>query len=134
MGEILSFPQSRRRHPRVRLVQPVALVHENATVATSVCANISSGGMQVVCDRYTTDSLHPNTRRITRENAPYIDAHLKLPANRGLTKLDCECRMTYLIADDDSRFTLGLEFLSLHEPSRNNLSAFLTEALELDES
>ena len=133
MGEVLPFLQSRRRHPRVSLTQPVALVHENATVATSLCTNISGGGIQVVCDRYTADSLHPSSRRITDKNAPRVHAHFMLPVRTGLAKLDCECAIAYLTPYDDSRFAFGLEFLLVAEASRSSLSGFLDDAVEFEE-
>ena len=133
MGEVLRFPQSRRQHPRVQVAQPVALVHENATVVTSTVSNISAGGIQTVCDRYTCDSLHPSSRQILRPHAPHLDAHFRLPVGSGLGKLDCECRMAYITELEDQQYAIGLEFRFLTERSRKSLRAFLDEAIALEE-
>jgi hypothetical protein len=113
--------------------QPVALVHDNATVATTLATNISAGGMQTVCDRYTTDALHPSAVRLTRASAPRIDAHFKLPVNGALVKFDIECRLAYVTAVEDSQYCIGLEFFLLADGCLPYLAQFLREAVLLDE-
>ena len=131
MAKILNFPEKRRRHERVMISQPVALVHENATVATSTAINISQGGLQALCDRYTMDSLHPSATRPGRHRSPRIDVHFRLPTNAGSAKLDIECRIAYVVQSEDSELSVGLEFVRVYEESRNVLDSFLQEAREM---
>lgn len=129
MGTVLEFPRQRRRHKRAPVSQPVALVHENASVATAMACNISPGGMQILCDRYTTDSLHRSgCDDETARDVPRIDAHFKLPLNSGLAKLDVECLLSYVCETDDEVFALGLEFVDMTEGSSQHLGQFLDEA------
>ena len=128
MAQVLQFPIQRRAYPRVPVCQPVALVHENATVVTGMATNISPGGIQIVCDRRAADALCGERRRFALTKGPRIDLHFKLPLASGLAKLDVETRLVYVNDIARAQVLLGLEFIVCHNDSRASLDAFLREA------
>ena len=132
MAQVLQFPLQRRRTARVPICQPVALVHENATVVTGMATNISIGGVQVVCDRRAADALCGERRRFRMTQAPGIDLHFKLPLNEGLVKLDVETRLAYVNDIARNQVLLGLEFVCHHNGGERFLADFLREADSLD--
>lgn len=132
MAQVLKFPTQRRRHQRVPICQPVALVHENATVVTGMATNLSIGGLQVVCDRRAADALCGERRRFRGAQGPRIDLHFKLPLSGGLVKLDIETRLTYVNDIARSQVLLGLEFVLHHHDSHVHLATFLREADSFD--
>jgi len=128
MAQVLQFPLQRRLAPRVAICQPVALVHENATVVTGMATNISMGGVQVVCDRRAADALCGERRRFGLAKGPRIDLHFKLPLGTGLVKLDMESRLAYVNDVARNQVLLGLEFACHHNGSEEHLAVFLREA------
>jgi len=128
MAQILHFPRKRRRAERVPVLQPVAMLHDDGTAATGTAINLSRGGLQVLCDRYTTDSLYRSDAPLDSVNAPGIDVHLRLPLEPGLVRLDIECQLKYVNTVDTRTFLLGLEFKHFHGASRAYLTQFLRDA------
>jgi len=128
MGVVVALRRRKRRFSRVAIEQPVALVHANGTVATTLGYNLSQGGMQVRCDRYTADSLYPSRMGPGRPRRVRIDAHFKLPLGSGLVKLDVECRLVYVNALPDGWYALGLEFVRFHYAGAAVVEKFLREA------
>ena len=112
--------------------QPVALVHANGTVATVLAVNVSRGGLQVTCDRYTLDALLPGRSGQPASVGTAIDAHFKLPLNDGLAKIDLNCRVAYVSQAEGSTFLVGLEFAGASQRGHAALEAFLEEALAID--
>ncbi len=128
MAQVLQFPTQRRLHLRVPVCQPVALVHENATVITGMATNLSRGGIQIVCDRRAADALCGERRRFRALRGPRIDLHFKLPLCSGLVKLDIETRLAYVNDIARKQVLLGLEFVHHHNDSLHYLDSFLCEA------
>ncbi len=114
--------------------QPVALVHANGTVATVLAINVSLGGLQVTCDRYTLDALLPSGAEPGRPLGTMVDAHFRLPLRAGLAKIDMRCRVAYVSEVDPERsvYVVGLRFRGADQPGRAALETFLEEALALD--
>lgn len=131
MAQVLQFPIQRRHHLRVPICQPVALVHENATVVTGMATNISSGGVQVVCDRRAADALCGERGRFAVGEGPRIDLHFKLPLSHGLAKLDVVSRLAYVSDIARSQVLLGLEFVTYQHDSQRHVDTFLSEACQL---
>ncbi|MFT5392689.1 MAG: hypothetical protein ACI8PT_002887 [Gammaproteobacteria bacterium] len=124
---------TKRMHKRVTLMQPVALVDGFGTVATAQIADISPGGLQVLCERYTMDSLHLSDRPPKASRAVPIDVHFKLPLSSGLVKLDVECRLVYVVPEGDlGEFVMGLQFLRFHYAGAHIVERFLKEAAMLE--
>lgn len=136
MGTVIPLRRrtpTKRQHERVALCQPVALVDAFGTVATASTADLSPGGMQVACDRYTMDSLHLSDQRRDPSNAVRIDVHFQLPLTSGLVKLDVECRLVYVVADEDTgEFLMGLQFVRFHYAGAHVVERFLREASLLE--
>lgn len=120
---------SKRQHSRVPLQQPVAIVDTFGTVATATTADISPGGMRVACDRYTMDSLHLSDRRPNPGHDVHLDVHLRLPLTSGLIKLDVECRLVYVVPNEDrTHFLTGLQFIRFYNSGADIVARFLKEA------
>jgi len=111
------------------LTQPVALVDAYGTVATGRSVDISLGGMQIVCDRLTVDSLHLSDSQPAPENEIRLDVHFGLPLASGLAKLDAECRLVYVVPGEPlSDFLMGLQFVRFHYAGAQLVERFLREA------
>lgn len=128
MGQVIQFSARTRAEPPVRVSQPVALVHDNATVATSMAVNISPNGLRVLCDRDTSRALCLEQDRPWAEEPPKIDAHFMLPIGGALVKVDAHCRLAYVAKVNPQTFAMGLEFLTLDGLTRHHIQAFLREA------
>ncbi len=133
MSVIYAFRERRARFPRINLEQPVALVHANATVATASISNISPGGMQVCCDRYTADSLHASSEPLGKRKTISIDAHFLLPSTTGTRKIDVECRLAHVARVSGNEYAIGLEFIAFQHGGQEDLEAFLAEAISLNQ-
>jgi hypothetical protein len=130
---------TKRLYKRVTLMQPAALVDEFGTVATAQITDISPGGLQVLCERYTMDSLHLSDRPPKASRAVPIDVHFKLPLSSGLVKLDVECRLVYVVPEGEAgeageagEFVMGLQFLRFHDAGAHIVERFLKEAAVLE--
>ncbi len=137
MGVVIALRRRRRRHERIPLRQPVALVHGNGTVATAMAVDISPGGMRVRCDRATLDCLHPSDEPLLARHgrsAPPVrlDAHLKLPLTSGLVKLDVETQLVYAVPSGEGDFLVGLEFRRFHYAGESLVERYVDEARTLD--
>ncbi len=128
MGEVIPFPRQRRRYRRTPIYQPVALVHDNATVATGMAVNLSVGGMQVLCDRYTADSLHRSDDPFAGGRGPGLDVHMRLPTRTGTARIDVTCQLVYVNQIATSTYLLGLEFRDYQCDSQALINDFLDEA------
>ncbi len=133
MNNVIPLRKRKRQFRRVRIAQPVALVHTNGTVATALASDISQGGLQLRCDRYTIDSLHlsdtpPNPRRAVR-----LDLHFKLPLHSGLVKVDAECRLIYVVdAPEPDAYLMGVQFTRFHYGGTSVVDRFIKEASDLE--
>ena len=132
LSRILEFAKRRRRHVRVPVHLPVALVHANGTVATVLAVNLSPGGMQVRCDRFTLDALLPSARGSAGVAGTPIDAHFQLPLHAGLLKVDVHTRVTYVAPSDGGWFLMGLALERVAPEPAERLRAFLDERAAFD--
>ncbi len=131
MGQVIPFSRGSRVRPPVRVSQPVALVHDNAAVATSMAVNISPHGLRVLCDRENSDALCLDQAQPSADAPPRIDVHFMLPVGGDLVKVDAHCRLAYVAKVNTQTFAMGLEFTTLDGLTRHRIHEFLREARTL---
>ncbi len=126
---ILDIPgvSERRQSPRYEIELSVDMVLDNGSIVTASTRNISSSGMQIICDTWVTEEIEPrgiqnhaisHIRLKAITDLPIGDEHLKLYANSRLMSVQ---RMS------QDEYMLNLAFIDFENGSEQNLDKFLDQ-------
>ena len=126
---IIDIPgvSERRQTPRYEIELPVDMVLENGNILTVSTRNISSCGMQIVCDTWVTDEIEP--RGIQSHSVGHIKIKLitSIPIGDETKKLYANCRMLSVQRMSQSAYMLNLAFIDFENGSEQILDDFLDQ-------
>ena len=130
---ILDIPgvSERRQTPRYEIKLDIDLVLDNGSILTVTSQNISSCGLQIVCDSWVTDEIEP--RGIQSHSVSHIrfKAVTELPIESAQgedsKKLYSTCRIMSVQRLSQDEYMLNLAFIDFQNGSENNLDAFLDQ-------
>ena len=119
----------KRSYPRVQVLRPMQLIHENGVVVDAKLRDISPSGMQAMCDRESAMVLVPNGS-LDLSEGPQVFASFKLPIEDSLVQVEVDCRMIHLSLVENEGVAVGLRFVSFRGSSLDNLRQFVLSSLE----
>ncbi len=126
---ILDIPggTERRRSPRFVLKQTADIVLADGTNFTVETRNISSSGLQVACDIWTTEQIEP--RGIQSHTASHLRFKVVMPLTieNQTTKIYANCRVMSAQRLSQDEYMLNLAILSFENGTDTIFSDFLEQ-------
>ncbi len=117
----------RRQTPRYEIKLPVDMVLENGNILTVSTRNISSCGLQIVCDTWVTDEIEPRGIQSHAVGHIRIKAITSLPIGDETKKLYANCRMLSVQRMSQDEYMLNLTFIDFENGSEQILDQFLDQ-------
>ena len=126
---ILDIPgvTERRQSPRYNIALSVDLVLDDNNIVTVDSRNISTSGMQIICDGWVTDQLEP--RGIQTHSISHIrfKAVTELPVGDDKQKLYSRCRIMSVQRLSQDEYMLNLAFIDFENGSEKVLNDFIDQ-------
>jgi len=120
----------RRQTSRYEAHLSVDLVLENGEIITVTSENISSCGLQIVCDSWVTDTIEP------RGIQSHAISHIRLKAITTLDidgsekKLYTNCRIISVQRMSQDEYRLNLAFIDFENGTESALDEFLDQFVQ----
>ena len=130
---ILDIPgvSERRQTPRYEIKLDIDLVLDNGSILTVTSQNISSCGLQIICDSWVTDEIEP--RGIQSHSVSHIrfkavtDLPIEKDKGKASKKLYSTCRIMSVQRLSQDEYILNLAFIDFQNGSENSLNEFLDQ-------
>ena len=126
---IIDIPgvSDRRQTPRYQIELPVEMLLENGNVLTVTTRNISSCGLQVICDSWVTDEIEPRGIQSHAVSHIRLKTVTELPIGDETKKLYANCRMMSVQRMSQDQYMLNLAFIDFENGSEQALDKFLDQ-------
>ncbi|MFV2058585.1 MAG: PilZ domain-containing protein [Thiohalomonadales bacterium] len=126
---IIDIPgvSDRRQTPRYEIELSVDMVLENGNILTVATRNISSCGLQIICDTWTTDAIEPRGIQSHAVSHIRIKTVTELPIGDETKKLYTNCRMLSVQRLSQNEYMLNLAFIDFENGSEQILDKFLDQ-------
>lgn len=117
----------RRQTPRYEIKLSVDMVLDSGNILTVSSRNISSCGLQIICDTWVTDEIEP--RGIQSHAVSHIRLKIitELPLGDDTKKLYANCRMMSVQRMSQDEYMLSLAFIDFDNGSEQILDKFLDQ-------
>lgn len=103
------------------------MVLENGNILTVTSRNISSSGLQVICDTWVTDEIEPRGIQSHAISHIRLKAVTELPLEDGPKKLYANCRMMSVQRMSQDEFMLNIAFIDFENGTEEILNKFLDQ-------
>jgi hypothetical protein len=134
---ILDIPgvADRRHTPRYEINLSVEMLLENGNILDVTTRNISSHGLQVICDNWVTDKIDPRGIQTHSFNQLRLKAITELPIDDDTTgdntkKLYANCRIISVQRLSQDEYMLSLGFVDFENGSEKILDDFLDQYVQ----
>jgi len=117
----------RRQSPRYLVDFSVDLIVAEGDIFSVTARNISSLGLQVMCDSWTTDSIEPRGIQSHAVNQIRIKAITELPIDDNNNKLYANCRIMSVQRLSQDKYALNLAFIDFENGTEQSLNKFLNQ-------
>ena len=126
---ILDIPgvSERRQTPRYEIDLPVDMVLDNGTILSVTARNISSCGLQIVCDAWVTDTIEPRGIQNHAISHIRIKAVTELSVADETKKLYASCRILSVQRLSQDEYMLNLAFIEFENGTELILDKFLDQ-------
>ena len=126
---IIDIPgvSDRRQTPRYQIELSVEMLLENGNVLTVTTRNISSCGLQVICDSWVTDEIEPRGIQSHAVSHIRLKTVTELPIGDETKKLYANCRMMSVQRMSQDQYMLNLAFIDFENGSEQALDKFLDQ-------
>ncbi len=126
---IIDIPgvSERRQSPRYEIELAVDLVPNNGSVLTVSTRNISSSGLQIICDTWVTEEIEPRGIQNHAISHIRLKAVTDLPIGDEHKKLYANCRLMSVQRLSQDEYMLNLAFIDFENGSEQNLDKFLDQ-------
>ena len=117
----------RRQTPRYEIKLSVDMVLDSGNILTVSSRNISSCGLQIICDTWVTDEIEP--RGIQSHAVSHIRLKIiaELPLVDETKKLYANCRIMSVQRMSQDEYMLNLAFIDFDNGSEQILDKFLDQ-------
>ena len=117
----------RRQTPRYEIKLSVDMVLDSGNILTVSSRNISSCGLQIICDTWVTDEIEP--RGIQSHAVSHIRLKIitELPLGDETKKLYANCRIMSVQRMSQDEYMLNLAFIDFENGSEQALDKFLDQ-------
>jgi len=117
----------RRQTPRYEIKLPVDMVLENGSILSVTTRNISSCGLQIICDAWVTDEIEPRGIQSHAVSHLRIKAITELPIADDTKKLYTNCRIMSVQRMSQDEYMLNLVFIDFENGTEQILDKFLDQ-------
>ena len=126
---IIDIPgvSDRRQTPRYVMKLSVDMVLENGSILKVTTRNISSCGLQIICNTWVTDEIEPRGIQNYALSHRRIKAVTELPIGHATKKLYANCRMMSVQRMSQDEYMLNLAFIDFENDSEQILDKFLDQ-------
>ena len=126
---IINIPgvSDRRQTPRYEIKLAVDLVLANGNILTVSSRNISSCGIQIICDTWVTNEIEPRGIQSHTVSQLLIKAVTELPIDDATQKLYANCRMKSVQRMSQDEYMLNLVFVDFENGTEHTLIKFLEQ-------
>jgi c-di-GMP-binding flagellar brake protein YcgR len=126
---ILDIPgvSERRQSPRYEIELSADLLMENGSILTVATRNISSSGLQIICDTWVTEEIEPRGIQSHAISHIRLKAITDLPIDNEHKKLYANCRIMSVQRMSQDEYMLNLAFIDFENGSEQSLDEFLDQ-------
>lgn len=126
---IINIPgvSERRQSSRYAVQLAVDLVLDNGSIITVNSQNISSSGLQIVCDCWATDEIEPRGIQSHAISHRRFKAVTELSVGDEMKKLYVNCRIRSVRRLSQDEYMLNLSFINFEDNTERNLDEFLDQ-------
>jgi hypothetical protein len=126
---IIDIPgvSDRRKTPRYEIKLSVDLVLDNGSILTVTSRNISSCGLQIICDTWVTEEIEPRGIQSHAISHIRMKAITDLPVGDETKKLYTNCRIMSVQRMSQDEYMLNLAFVDFENGSEQVLDMFLDQ-------
>ena len=126
---IINIPgaSERRQSSRYEAQLPVDLVLENGSILTVSSKNISSSGLQIICDCWATDEIEPRGIQNHAISHRRFKAVIELSVGDEVKKLYANCRIMSVRRLSQDEYMLNLAFINFENNTERTLDEFLDQ-------
>ncbi len=117
----------RRQTPRYEIKLPVDMVLEDGSILSVTTRNISSCGLQIICDAWVTDEIEPRGIQSHAVSHLRIKAITELPIGDDTKKLYTNCRIMSVQRMSQDEYMLNLVFIDFENGTEQILDKFLDQ-------
>jgi len=126
---ILDIPgvSDRRQTPRYEIELAVDLVLSDGSILSVSSRNISSCGLQIICDTWVTDAIEPRGIQSHAVSHIRIKAITELLISDDRHKLYANCRIMSVQRLSQDEYMLNLAFIDFENGTEQTLDKFLDQ-------
>lgn len=126
---ILDIPGAaeRRQSPRYEIDLSVDIVLDNGTLLSVTTRNISSSGIQLICNSWVTDEIEPRGIQIHTSSQLRFKVVTDLPIADTTKKLYAICRILSVQRLSQDEYMLNLAFTEFENGTEKVLDEFLDQ-------
>lgn len=126
---IIDIPgvSERRQTPRYEIELPVDIVLNNDKILSVTSRNISSCGLQIICDTWVTDEIEPRGIQSHAVSHIRVKAITNLPVDSESLKLYSNCRIMSVQRMSQDQYMLNLAFVDFENGTEQALDKFLDQ-------
>ncbi len=117
----------RRQSPRHEMNLPVDIVQESGNILSASTRNISSNGLQVVCDTWVTNEIEPRGIQSHSVNHLRFKIVAQLPVEDKTLKLYASCRVVSVHRLSQDEYILSMVFLNFENGTEGALERFINQ-------
>lgn len=117
----------RRQSPRYDIDLTVDLILVNGSALAVHTRNISSCGLQIVCDSWVTDEIEPRGIQNHATSHIRLKTISELPIGENSKKLYANCRIMSVQRMSQDAYMLNLAFINFENGSEKALDAFIDQ-------
>lgn len=123
----ISGVTERRQSPRYEIELSVDLVLADGSILTVNTRNISSSGLQIMCDSWATDEIEPRGIQSHTVSHLRLKAITELPIGDSSKKLYANCRIISVQRMSQNVYILSLAFIDFENDSEKVLDAYIDQ-------
>lgn len=126
---IIDIPgvSDRRQTPRYQIELAVDLVLADGNILSVLSRNISSSGIQIICDTWATGKIEPRGIQSHAVSHIRLKAITELPLTEGANKLYANCRIMSVQRLSQDEYMLSLAFIDFENGTERILDKLLDQ-------
>ena len=126
---ILDIPgiSERRQSPRYEIELAIDMVLADGSILTVNTRNVSSSGIQILCDSWVTDEIKPQGIQNHAISHLRLKIVTELPIANQPKKLYANCRIMSVQRISQDEYILNLAFIDFENGTENILNEFLNQ-------
>jgi c-di-GMP-binding flagellar brake protein YcgR len=122
--------EEQRKHPRFIVDYPISFLLSNDEIVAATVHDISSGGIQIRCDRITAHKVQHEYESKKEKTSTKFGVNIILPLEYRQEKVEAVCNLVYILRREEDVYAIGMEFIEMAENNRTTLEKFIENSME----